>query len=97
MKFIINDIEKQWLVLILLFVLNISTFAQEGWQIQQSSKQLNSVVYSDENTAWAVGEGGIIRKSTDGGVTWQYIQGFPFVGGFKKNIFRFFRNGLDIK
>lgn len=72
---------------ILIFIVNISVFAQEGWQIQQSSRSLNSVVYSDANTAWAVGLSGLFRKSTDGGATWQYIQDFPSSSSYNKIFF----------
>jgi photosystem II stability/assembly factor-like uncharacterized protein len=38
--------------------------------IQKSSVSCSSIYFADLNTGWAVGEGGIIIKSTDSGETW---------------------------
>ena len=70
-----------------LFLFSVINKAQEGWQIMQSAKILNSVAFSEQNTAWAVGQQGIIKKSTDGGVTWEFIEDFPFPNSFEKIFF----------
>jgi len=56
------------------FLLNCSTInAQEGWFWQNPLPQgniLNSVDFIDQNTGWAIGQGGTILKTTNAGSTW---------------------------
>lgn len=55
--------------LIFLFI-SVSTDAQ--WVLQNSGTQLNlnSIFFYNANTGWAVGDGGIILKTTNGGSNW---------------------------
>ena len=46
-------------------------------QISGTNNALHSVHFVNENVGWVVGEVGTIRKSVDGGITWQ-----PFQNGF---------------
>ena len=47
----------------------ISPNGGDNW-VQKSSVSSTSIYFSDINNGWAVGEGGSIVKSTDGGETW---------------------------
>jgi photosystem II stability/assembly factor-like uncharacterized protein len=57
-------------VILLVYILSVSTYAQ--WVLQSSGTQLNlnSIFFIDSNTGWAVGDGGIILKTTNGGSNW---------------------------
>ncbi|MDH3267940.1 MAG: YCF48-related protein [Ignavibacteria bacterium] len=54
----------------LVFILSITIPAQ--WVMQNSGTQLNlnSIFFIDSNTGWAVGDEGIILKTTNGGNDW---------------------------
>jgi len=59
-----------------LFILAISSRAQSGgWTIQSSptTQNLNGISFSDANTWIAVGDGGTIIRSSDGGMNWVII------------------------
>ncbi|MBK7255496.1 MAG: hypothetical protein IPI04_16695 [Ignavibacteria bacterium] len=53
--------------------LNTSLYSQSNWFIQNSntSERLNSVDFVNENTGYAVGNIGVILKTTNAGVNWQ--------------------------
>jgi photosystem II stability/assembly factor-like uncharacterized protein len=57
-------------VILLVSFISVSTNAQ--WVLQNSGTQLNlnSIFFINANTGWAVGDGGIILKSTNGGSNW---------------------------
>jgi photosystem II stability/assembly factor-like uncharacterized protein len=62
----------------ILFILNsslliLNSFPQSGWQLIPSGTtvSLQSIHFSDNNNGYAVGDGGTILKSTNGGLTWQ--------------------------
>jgi photosystem II stability/assembly factor-like uncharacterized protein len=56
----------------LLVALSLMNGAMAQWVLQNSgtTKTLNSVYFTDVITGYAVGDSGIILKTTDGGVTW---------------------------
>ena len=62
--------------LIILFVaflsLQITMLAQEGWfqQTSETTHNLHSVYFVDNNAGWAVGDSGTILNTTDGGANW---------------------------
>ncbi len=55
----------------LLLILTINTYAQI-WDKQNSgtTDNLRDIYFLNANTGWAVGEGGTILKTTNGGTTW---------------------------
>jgi hypothetical protein len=59
---------------LLVFILSISISAQNtGWFWQNPLPQgntLNSVQLVSADIGWAVGDGGTILKTTDGGLSW---------------------------
>lgn len=60
--------------------------SQTGWCWQQpkpTGQTLSDYFFLDSNTAWAVGEGGAILKTTDGGATWN-----PQRSGSTSNLWR---------
>ena len=62
-----------WIV-VLLTVLSLGAFADSGWQWQNPSPtgdELRAVAVPDSRNAVAVGAGGTILRTADGGVTWQ--------------------------
>ncbi|NVO21539.1 MAG: T9SS type A sorting domain-containing protein [Bacteroidetes bacterium] len=63
--------KKPVLVLLLSFIFLCSTSAQ-NWSIQNSGvlTGLNSVFFTDTCTGYAVGDFGVILKTTDGGLNW---------------------------
>lgn len=72
MKTIINS-------LIVVLLINISSFAQSGWFSQSSNttRHLNDVFFIDPLKGWIVADSGTILKTTNGGQDWT-IQSFPF-------------------
>jgi len=65
------------LFFILLYGINTPAFAQEGWQWINPSPQgndLNGVSFVDDNLGMAVGNAGMILKTTDGGQTWTILE-----------------------
>ncbi len=52
--------------------INVSTIAQQGWieQTSGTSSSLYSVNFINENIGWISGEDGVIKKTTDGGQSW---------------------------
>lgn len=59
----------------LLVLLSCQGFAS-GWTVQQSNtlSNLYGVSFVDVNTWVAVGDGGTIVRSTDGGIGWSSVQ-----------------------
>lgn len=57
-------------VLFILFAASNTAFSD--WQVQTTgvTENLNSVFFIDENTGWAVGSGGRIIATTNGGTLW---------------------------
>ena len=53
-----------------------TTDGGESWTtpIDNDSTNINSVFFLETNTGWAVGQGGLIMHSTDGGVNWNIQQ-----------------------
>ena len=61
------------LLFVAFFLLQPTTFAQEGWFWQNPLPQgnnLQDIYVFDENTAIAVGNVGTVIKTTDGGTNW---------------------------
>jgi len=69
-------------VFLLVSFISVSTDAQ--WVLQNSGTQLNlnSIFFIDSNTGWVVGNGGIILKTTNGGINW-----FTQSGGTTDNLY----------
>ena len=65
---------------LLVFILSINLSAQ--WYLQNSgtTKNLYAVHFVDANNGWAVGEQGIIIRTTDGGTTWTQQTSGTIVG-----------------
>jgi photosystem II stability/assembly factor-like uncharacterized protein len=59
------------LFLVFLFI-QLTTVAQEGWfnQTSGTSSPLYSVYFVNQNYGWITGESNVIKKSTDGGQSW---------------------------
>ena len=60
------------MLFIAILLLQITTLAQEGWfeQTSETAFGLRSVYFTNDNSGWAVGSGGTILKTTDGGTNW---------------------------
>ena len=66
---------KKILIMILVFVSQIS-FAQSGWQWvnpKPAHESIKSIQFVDQNLVWAVGEYGLIMRSTNEGLSWIII------------------------
>ncbi len=64
---------KRWSLFLVIIALQTSaSFAQSGWTSQKSgtTSYLSGVSFVDANTGTAVGGGGTILHTTDGGDTW---------------------------
>ena len=65
--------KRRLIIILILFALPMS--AQDlGWQWQNPypfGGHYNKMCFINETTGWIVGDGGIIRKTTNGGETWQ--------------------------
>ena len=50
----------------------LKTTDGENWvtNYEVEENDLNEIQFIDENTGWAVGENGIVIRTTNGGVTW---------------------------
>ncbi len=60
------------IILIILFILSSSNFTLAQW-IQQNSgtnQNLYDIEFINEKTGWAVGDAGVIIKTTNGGTNW---------------------------
>lgn len=62
-------------ILLLIIVMAVDVFAQTtsvGWDLQESPVDVDfeDVAQLDNKTAWAVGSGGVIVSTTDGGSSW---------------------------
>jgi photosystem II stability/assembly factor-like uncharacterized protein len=55
----------------------ISTSAQSGWQVLSSgtTRNLNSVYFTDSLTGYCVGDSGVILKTINGGSSWNILFG----------------------
>jgi len=60
---------------ILLFVLHLSVFAEDGWVEQTSgiTSNINTVYFFDANTGLAAGNDGNLLQTTDGGSNWSSV------------------------
>lgn len=59
--------------LLLLTISMSGARAQEGWvsgQSGTSGKDLNAVYFADSKRGWVAGDGGVLSRTTDGGLTW---------------------------
>ncbi len=65
---------KKITLILLLLIIYFSAFSQ-AWlpQISGTSNALYSVFFSKEDSGFAVGIGGTIKKTTDGGINWNTI------------------------
>ena len=64
--------KKVLLVLTVLFTITCNIYSAPGWFTQNSgtSETLNDVFFINSLTGWAVGDTGIIIKTTNGGINW---------------------------
>ena len=66
---------KKLLIINLVFILvSFNTFSQ--WYLQNpypTANSFNSVELISENVGWAVGTAGTIMKTSDSGVTWEFL------------------------
>lgn len=70
--------KKVYIILIALFVVN-GAMAQWFPQNSGTTKNLNSVCFTDANTGYACGDSGVILKTADGGSNWmQQNWGTPY-------------------
>lgn len=63
--------------------------ANSGWCWQApspSGRSYQSITTADANTAWAIGDLGVVVKTTDGGTTWRRVRRFDTEGGFFTSI-----------
>lgn len=60
------------LLFIAILSIQLNTLAQEGWfrQTSGTNSYLEDVSFTDSDNGTAVGENGIILRTTDGGTTW---------------------------
>lgn len=69
--------KRTYLLLMIVFLINLSMFAQAQLQgnywVVKYPQAFNSTYLINDNVGWAVGEQGIIVKSTDGGTNWSYL------------------------
>ncbi len=75
------------MVLALFFMSSvIGALAQSAWEVQlmtgNSGDGLNDVYFIDELAGWAVGDEGLVLRTTDGGETWDNIN-----SGFSQNFY----------
>ena len=62
------------IILLIIFICNISTLAQREW-VQQNSgtnSHLRAVDFVNENTGYVAGDG-VLLKTTDGGTNWMLL------------------------
>ncbi|MGV8017909.1 MAG: T9SS type A sorting domain-containing protein [Ignavibacteria bacterium] len=74
---------KKSTILILISIIAFFDCLPQAW-IQQSSgtsESINAVCFSNVNTGFAAGSGGIIRKTTNGGINWFSVP-CPFTNTF---------------
>ena len=62
------------LLFIAFLLLQLNTFAQDGWfeQTSGTTTKLNSVYFVDDNNGFIVGDNGTFLKTTDAGENWIY-------------------------
>lgn len=63
------------IIFLLVTLLNENSYSQSGWTIQNSGtfENLNDIKFIDINTGWAVGNAGVVLKTTNGGTNWVSI------------------------
>ena len=65
---------RKFYLALILCVISVSSFAQWTWQNPlPQGNTLNSVIFTDANTGYAVGESGTIIKTIDGGLNWTVL------------------------
>jgi photosystem II stability/assembly factor-like uncharacterized protein len=62
--------KKITIILTVLIVMTITTNAQWVQQNSATSEWINSIYFTDSNNGYAVGDYGVIRKTTNGGENW---------------------------
>ncbi|MBN8569627.1 MAG: T9SS type A sorting domain-containing protein [Ignavibacteria bacterium] len=62
-------------IIVFLSLVSINTYAQSGWSVQNSGtfENLNDIKFIDINTGWAVGNAGVVLKTTNGGTNWSLV------------------------
>jgi photosystem II stability/assembly factor-like uncharacterized protein len=65
-----KNLKTSTLLTFSLFLLSSFSFAQWQPQTSETILDLQSVFFTDNNNGWAVGNGGIILHTADGGDTW---------------------------
>jgi photosystem II stability/assembly factor-like uncharacterized protein len=61
---------KNFYIFLVALVMINSAAAQWEQQNSETTEDLNSVYFTDSNTGYAVGTGGTILKTTNGGLNW---------------------------
>jgi len=61
-----------FLVLLLLIGISLNSYSQIGWVVQQSgtTASINSLYFVNNATGWFCGNGGVLKKTTNGGSNW---------------------------
>ncbi len=64
---------KKFVILLVLIFCSFNAISQETWTFQDSKFKgwIKGIHFPNAQTGYAVGEGGIIMKTTDGGTTWK--------------------------
>ena len=68
-----RDIRRYMFAALILAVVALSTFAQDGWvatRIAPAKQELNTVFFLDSKRGWAGGDDGFLIRTEDGGATW---------------------------
>ena len=79
-----NSITVSFLILSLMILLPLSLYCQSAWILQNSgtNNDLWCVTFLNENVGYAVGEGGTIIKTINGGINW-----VPQLSGINDTLF----------
>lgn len=66
---------KIWILFVLIFAGINMVFGQSYWRAQNSgtTENLNAVSFINSQEGWAVGDNGIVLKTTNGGLTWNKL------------------------
>ncbi|MEO8446021.1 MAG: YCF48-related protein [bacterium] len=60
------------ILLIVTFLITVNISAAQGWFTQSggTSNTITEIYFTDTNTGWLCGNGGLIKKTTNGGTNW---------------------------
>lgn len=69
-----NKQKQLLLILILSFGINNSISAQWATVFSDSSKTITDIFCLNKDTCWVSGTNGLLAKTTNGGLSWRFIQ-----------------------